>query len=305
MPSDNYLHRVQTVRMSRREVMRIAALAGTGLAGTLLFGCGGEEETPVAPTGSVAPSGSFDSDGVMVHYETFGEGKPIVLVHGFAANLKVNWVATNWVETLQPVRRVIALDCRGHGESDKPHNPEAYGGENMSGDVLRLMDHLHVAEADLFGYSMGAGIAAYLLAHHRDRFTSVVMGGIGNIFQATRGEGAQVIADALLAEDPATITNPVAAAFRAFAELNPDNDLRALAACARRARQPMDPADFAGVDIPVLIVDGEDDVLATNPEELAAAIPGARLVMIPNRDHLTVVPDPRFKEEVLAFLEAQ
>jgi pimeloyl-ACP methyl ester carboxylesterase len=259
----------------------------------------------MAPRGAAALSGSFDSNGVTIHYETFGDGKPIVLVHGFASSVKGNWGATNWVETLQPVRRVIALDCRGHGESGKPHDPEAYGGENTSGDVLRLMDHLNVAEADLFGYSMGAGIAAYLLAHHRDRFTSVVMGGIGNVFQSMRGEAAQVINDALLAEDPSTITNPVAAAFRAFADLNPSNDLKALAACAMRTRQPMDPADFADVDIPVLIVDGEDDVLATNPEELAAAIPGARLVMIPGRDHLTVVPDPRFKEEVLAFLQAQ
>jgi pimeloyl-ACP methyl ester carboxylesterase len=259
----------------------------------------------VSPTGTVAPSGFFDSDGVTIHYETSGDGKPIVLVHGFASSLKGNWVATNWIEALQPVRRVIALDCRGHGESDKPHDPAAYGGENMSGDVLRLMDHLNVAEADLFGYSMGAAIAAHLLAHHGERFTSVVMGGIGNVFQSTGGERAQVINDALLAEDPSTIKNPVAAAFRAFADLNPNNDLRALAACAMRTRQPMDPADFADVDMPVLIVDGEDDVLATNPGELAATIPGARLVMIPGRDHLTVVPDPRFKEEVLAFLKAQ
>jgi pimeloyl-ACP methyl ester carboxylesterase len=259
----------------------------------------------MAPRGAAALSGSFDSNGVTIHYETFGDGKPIVLVHGFASSLKGNWVATNCVETLQPIRRVVALDCRGHGESDKPYEPEAYGGENMSRDVLRLMDHLNVAEADLFGYSMGAGIAAYLLAHHRDRFTSVIMGGIGNIFQSTRGEAAQVINNALLAEDPSTIKNPVAAAFRTFADLNPNNDLKALAACAMRTRQPMDPADFADVDTPVLIVDGEDDVLATNPGDLAGAIPGARLVMIPDRDHLTVVPDPRFKEEVLAFLKGQ
>jgi len=308
MPSRDRLCRAQTARMNRREVLHLAVLACSGLVGTLLFGCGGEEEAQETPTRvptTVAPSGFFDSDGVKIHYETFGQGKPIVLVHGFASSLKGNWVATNWVETLQPVRRVVALDCRGHGQSDKPHDPEAYGGENMAQDVLRLMDHLSIAKADLFGYSMGAGIAAYLLAHHRERFTSVILGGIGNVFESTGGERSRVISDALLAKDASQITNPVARVFRAFAELDPNNDLEALAACAQRVRSPIDRADLADVDIPVLIVDGGNDVLATNPDELAAGIPGARLVIIPDRDHLTVVPDSRFKEEVLAFLEQQ
>jgi pimeloyl-ACP methyl ester carboxylesterase len=308
MPSRDRLYPVQTLRMNRREVLQLAVLASSGLAGMLLFGCGGEgevQETPTPLPATVAPSGFFDSDGVKIHYQTFGQGKPIVLVHGFASSLEGNWVATKWVETLQPVRQVVALDCRGHGQSDKPHDPEAYGGENMAQDVLRLMDYLNIAKADLFGYSMGAGIAIYLLVHHRERFTSVILGGIGNVFQSTGGERARVIADALLARDASQITDPVGVVFRAFAELDPNNDLEALAACALRVREPIDRADLADVDIPVLIVDGGNDVLARNPDELAAAIPGARLVIIPDRDHLTVVPDPRFKEEVLGFLEQQ
>ena len=189
------------------------------------------------------------------------------------------------------MRQVVALDCRGHGQSDKPHDSEAYGGENMAQDVLRLMDHL--------------SIAAYLLAHHRERFTSVILGGIGDVFQPVGGEFGRVIVDALLAKAPSQITNPVGKVFRAFAELDLNNDLQALAACAGRVRSPIDRADLADVDIPVLIVDGGNDVLARNPDELAAGIPGARLVIIPDRDHLTVVPDPRFKEEVLGFLEQQ
>lgn len=309
MPFSHSLYRVQTVRVSRREVLRLAGATGAGLAGMLLVGCGDEEEaekgTPTALPATAAPSGFFDSDRVMIHYETYGEGKPIVLVHGYASSLKGNWVAANWVETLQPVRRVVALDCRGHGESDKPHESEAYGGKNMSQDVLRLMDHLGIAEADLFGYSMGAGIATYLLAHHRERFTSVILGGIGNVFEAGRGERSRVIADAMLAEDRSQITDPVGLAFRAFAELDPNNDLKALGACALRVREPMDRDDLADVDIPVLIVNGANDELAGGADELVAAIPGARLVTIPDTDHLSVVPDPRFHDEVLAFLEEQ
>ncbi len=288
-------------------MLRLAAVAGVGLVAISLVGCGEEEEaaTPTALPVTVAPSGFFDSDGVKIHYETWGEGYPIILVHGFLSNLAANWVDQNWVETLQPLRRVVALDARGHGQSDKPHDPEAYGEENMAGDVLRLMDHLGIDKADLFGYSMGSGISAHLLAYHGDRFSSVILGGIGShlVFGTPGSDQDRLIHDALLAEDPSQVSDPTAAAFRAFADLDPSNDLEALAACVLYLGGSIDPADFAAVDIPVLIVNGADDVVAENPEEVGAAIPGAKVVIIPATDHLSVVPDQRFKDEVLAFLE--
>ena len=110
---------------------------------------------------------AFDSNGVSIHYEVFGEnGKPpIVLVHGFAASLDGNWVRPGWIETLTPLRQVVALDCRGHGESEKPYDAEAYG-DNMPDDVIRLMDHLNIEKADLFGYSMGSRISTRLMTAH-------------------------------------------------------------------------------------------------------------------------------------------
>jgi hypothetical protein len=98
----------------------------------------------------------FKSNGVPIHYEVFGEGEPIILVHGFASSLKGNWVTTSWIDTLRPVRKVIALDCRGHGQSGKPRDPKSYGGHEMEDDVVGLMNHLDIQKADLFGYSMGA-----------------------------------------------------------------------------------------------------------------------------------------------------
>jgi pimeloyl-ACP methyl ester carboxylesterase len=315
MPFGDDLYRIRTLRTTRRQVLKLAVVAGGGLAGILILGCGGDEEekeegerTPTVLPATVAPSGFFDSDGVKIHYETWGQGKPIILLHGFLANLNSNWVATNWVDTLQPIRRVVALDMRAHGQSDKPHDPEAYGQENMAGDVLRLMDHLGIDKADLFGYSLGSGISSYLLARHRERFTSVILGGTVDhlvLKPAPSGEQDNAIADGLLAEDPSQITDPAAQGFRAFAELDPENDLRALAACVRRAGSPIEPAELADVDIPVLIVVGANDVLVNNPEGTAAAIPGAKLVIIPDTDHLSAVPDQRFKDEVVAFLEEQ
>jgi pimeloyl-ACP methyl ester carboxylesterase len=292
----------------RRALLRLAALTGAGVAGVLVLGCGSEdtkEESalPTSPPPTVPPSGFFDSDGVKIHYETYGEGSPIVLVHGFAASIQLNWAGTGWVDTLKPVRRVVALDCRGHGLSDKPHDAAAYDSEKMQQDVLNLMDYLAIQKADLFGYSMGSFISAALLAYHRERFTSVVLGGIGNVLKGLPVDTGRSIAAALAADDPSTVTDPVGLGFRNFAESDPNNDLKALAACSGNPAPPIDAAVFSGVDIPVLIVKGANDTTTENAEPTAAVIPGARLVSIPDTDHLTVVPDQRFKDEVLTFLE--
>jgi pimeloyl-ACP methyl ester carboxylesterase len=259
---------------------------------------------PTPSATEVPPSGFFDSGGVKIHYETWGEGYPIILVHGIIANLKLNWLVQSWVETLRPIRRVVALDCRGHGESDKPHDVEAYGAGNMAGDVLRLMDYLGIEKADLFGYSMGSAISAYLLAHHGERFSSAILGGTGEylVFESVPEGETDPVAAALLADDASQVTELVPQGFRAFAEAVPNSDLKALGACAQRLRGPVERAELADVAMPVLIVNAANEFVGS-PDEVAAAIPGARLVIIPDTDHLTVVPDQRFKDAVLAFLK--
>jgi pimeloyl-ACP methyl ester carboxylesterase len=114
---------------------------------------------------------SFDSSGVEISYVVEGRGPPIVLVHGFASNLQGNWRATGVIEGLMNAgRQAVALDCRGHGRSAKPHDPQAYKGTAMADDVIALMDHLGLAQADLMGYSMGALIASSLLVRKPERF---------------------------------------------------------------------------------------------------------------------------------------
>lgn len=243
---------------------------------------------------------AFDSDGVQIRYETWGEGEPIVLVHGFASSLKGNWVDTGWVDELSKTRRVVALDCRGHGESDKPHDPAMYGSGTMAEDVVRLMDHLSIESADLMGYSMGGYISLMLLTRHGERFTRAVLGGIGSP-SSPAARGRPNVVEALLAESAAGVTDPVGRAFRIFAEAN-KNDLRALAACMQAGREPLTPEMLGAISIPVLVVVGSADALIAKPEELAHAIPNAELVTIPGKDHITVAADRRFKEAVLQFL---
>src|ERR1700742_2570354 len=97
---------------------------------------------------------TFDSAGVKIHYIVEGQGEPVVLIHGYAASIATNWGAPGIVKKLSENYQVIALDKRGHGQSDKPHDAAAYG-PVMFEDVLRLMDHLKLKKAHIVGYSMG------------------------------------------------------------------------------------------------------------------------------------------------------
>lgn len=124
-------------------------------------------------------------------------------------------------------------------------------------------------------------------------------------FQPMPAAAGKLVADALLTDDPSKIGGDVARTFRAVASANPNNDMKALAACIQNFREPLSPSDCAGVDNPVLIVGGGDDILSQDPEALADAIKSAKVVKIPGKNHLTVLTDQRFKHEVLAFLQQE
>ncbi len=242
-----------------------------------------------------------------IHHTVVGDGRPLILVHGWGADSRRNWVDTGWVEALAPVRQLVLIDCRGHGLSEKPHVQEDYGYAAMSKDVLQVMDELGIAAADLFGYSMGAFIGASLLGHHCGRFTSMVLGGIGDDTEQSAAR-CHPIAAALRAKDLSEIVDPLDRAYRRYIDADPRNDREALALAALQMWPDGHPLALGGegladVDIPVLIVDGaEDHPYVESAGRLAAAIPGAELVTIPGADHHTVVADPRFMDAVISFL---
>ena len=123
---------------------------------------------------------SYHNGAVEIAYLDEGEGDPIILVHGFASNMNVNWVYPAWVSDLRKDgRRVIALDNRGHGDSSKLYDAEEYHIGTMAGDVRALMDHLNVDKADIMGYSLGARMTAYLAQSQTPRVRSAIFGGLG------------------------------------------------------------------------------------------------------------------------------
>lgn len=247
---------------------------------------------------------SFDSDGVRIAYLDEGEGDPVLLIHGFASNVAANWVDPRWVRTLTASgRRVIAIDNRGHGQSEKLYDPEAYGAPQMAEDARRLLDHLGVERADVLGYSMGARIAAFLTFAHPERVRSVVFGGLGS--HMVRGMvGSGPLAKALEAPRLEDVTNETARSFRLFAEQT-KSDLKALAACMRGPREKVLPEELAKITVPALVAVGSKDVIGGSGAALAELIPGAQFLEITGRDHMKAVGDSRFKTGVLDFLTSR
>jgi pimeloyl-ACP methyl ester carboxylesterase len=241
-------------------------------------------------------------DGVGIAYTVVGEGPDALLLHGFAADHKVNWVAPGVVDALVAAgRRVIALDARGHGASDKPHDPAAYENDAMMRDAQGLLDHLGVESVDVIGYSMGALVSARLVPDE-PRARSCVLGGIGR--RAKGGnplstERRASIAEALEADDRKGVADASARAFRSFADRT-GADRDALAAF-QRASTPVTRIRWADFRVPTMVIAGDGDTLAGSPQLLADRIPGAVAKTITGT-HLGAVTDPEFARSIVDFV---
>ena len=249
---------------------------------------------------------TFESfDGVRIAYQQWQAdvaGPPALLHHGFAADTAANWVATGIVDALVAAgRRVVAIDARGHGRSDKPHEPASYDSPAMARDVHRLIDHLDLDRVDLIGYSMG-GYVSLEVATSEPRLRSLVVGGIGaGALPGNEATGSGIdrgrIADAMEADDP-TGADPQSAAFRMLADVT-GADRLALAAVLWSDNHRS--GDVTAISCPTLVLAGVDDPLATGADRLAAAIPGAEFTPVPG-DHLSAVVAPELVAAIVGFL---
>jgi pimeloyl-ACP methyl ester carboxylesterase len=256
----------------------------------------------------------FNNNNIKIYYEIEGEGPDLIMIHGFAANIEINWRIPNWISTLKDDNRLILMDCRGHGKSDKPYDPNKYGGY-MKEDILHLMDHLSISKANFFGYSMGGNITLNILLSDPNRVKSAIIGGfIPNPVKPEIIQKAyEPIIEALKMDNKNEIKNPIAKNFRDFAD-STGADLKALAAVMQGNFAVKDESLsfesvakikslFSKVKVPVLSVVGSDDVLLQNKTLIAELMPGACHFQIQGRDHLGTVPDPRFHMMVKAFLK--
>lgn len=242
----------------------------------------------------------FAHGGVRLAYTAQGEGAPVLLIHGFASNQRVNWFETGWVEfLLRNGRRVVTFDHRGHGLSDKLYDPAAYDPPIMAQDAIALFDHLQIKRADIIGYSMGGRVTAFVLLEAPHRVCSAVIGGIGA--GLTEGTGDLLpIVEALEAPSLADVKTQTGRMFRTFAE-HTQSDLKALAACMRSSRKKIEPARLGAINAPVLIAVGTRDTIAGSAQALAELIPASKVLDIVDRDHMRASSDRQFKEGVLDF----
>ncbi len=228
---------------------------------------------------AISPAGAadFDSAGVKIHYVVAGKGDPVILIHGLMASAEINWGWPGIINELAQNHQVVALDCRGHGWSDKPVSDGQYG-VKMVDDVVRLMDHLNIKKAKVVGYSMGGMIAMKLMVLHPERVRSAVLGGMGwmkdgNLVPASYTNASQ---------------NAIEACIRGF---------KGLAVSAEEVRK---------IKIPFIVIIGDRDPLRlVFVEPLQQIRPDVRVEIIEGAGHLNCIFQPAFKADIKKFVDGQ
>jgi pimeloyl-ACP methyl ester carboxylesterase len=260
---------------------------------------------------------SFDSDGVRIHYLVQGkeDGEPVLLIHGFTANSEGQWEPV--LKVLAKDYKVIAMDCRGHGGSEKPHDPKKYGLE-MTKDAVRLLDHLKIDKAHVVGYSMGAGITLQVAARYPERVRTATLGGAG-LPLPERATLMESLADSLeqgkglgpliVALTPKDKPRPTEEQIKAIdAALLARNDSKALAAVIRGGLDDKELAlsdeKIKGIKVPMLALIGEVDPLRAGVDELKKRLPDVKVVVIDKADHITAFGREEFVSGLKEFLDA-
>ncbi|AUD02052.1 alpha/beta fold hydrolase [Spirosoma pollinicola] len=233
-------------------------------------------------------------DGTKIHYDVLGEGKPVVLLHGFISNSE-SWKRADVRQALANAGfKVVMLDLRGNGLSDKPHTAEAYRDNTELKDVIALMKHLGLKNYDVVGYSRGAILTAKLLTMDK-QVRRAVMGGISvdfsdpnwfrrkNFFEALTKPGSHP--ELQSAVDYAKKSGADTVVLARLQEFQPVTSR----------------AELGKIKIPVLVVNGDKDKDNGDPQTLVDAIPGSRLVIVPG-DHGGAMRTPEFAKAVVEFL---
>ncbi|MGH9045511.1 MAG: alpha/beta fold hydrolase [Acidimicrobiales bacterium] len=236
-------------------------------------------------------------DGLRLHYDVSGSGTPVVLLHSFPFDSRV-WRTTGVLPALVATgRSAISLDRRGHGLSDKPHDPAAYADNAAARDVSCLLDHLSLPSGDLFAYSLGSHVGLRVL-QDEPRIRRAVLGGVGAGVLTWDQEHAERVAELLEIGDPERLDERGRRMIERIARLQGD---RFALAAQWRGRYVQYEPDFSMVTAPVLILTGERDDDGGDPSLLASQIPGARLERV-DADHASTMDHPDFVKRALEFL---
>jgi pimeloyl-ACP methyl ester carboxylesterase len=231
-----------------------------------------------------------NNNGVKIYYEVEGEGPPLLFHHGIGTFLE-GWRVMGYVDALKNNYHLILIDARGHGKSDKPHDPEAYTMEKRVGDIVAVLDHTSIDHAHFFGYSYGCRAGFELAKLNPQRVVSMILGGHGagpknpndpTILQQIRG-----------LESGQKALEPIAKAFEIIGhpELKDGvmaNDPLALQALLK-APWPDIRSDLVSMKMPFLIFAGESDSYFPATVEAAKLLTSVTFIPFPGLDHLQAV----------------
>jgi pimeloyl-ACP methyl ester carboxylesterase len=231
------------------------------------------------------------NDGLRIHYEVAGCGEPLVLYHGLTGSGE-RWQDTGYVASLSDAYRLILIDARGHGGSDKPHDRAVYGRRRQATDVVAVLDDLEIATARFWGHSLGGDVALTLGRHHPDRVSALIVTGYSP-FAAAGEEAAEMTAWAT--DLQGGMEGFVAGYERRHGPLPDeararwlDNDGAALAACVAAMIAESDGsqvADLPQIEIPVMLLVGTEEPFADRAREAAELLPRGAYVPLQGLDH--------------------
>jgi pimeloyl-ACP methyl ester carboxylesterase len=245
----------------------------------------------------------FDSSGVNIRYIMAGKGEPVVLIHGFGANAEFQFVPL--IKDLSRDHLVIAMDLRGHGKSDKPHEASQYGTQ-WTADVIRLMDHLKIKRAHIVGYSLGGMITLKLLTEHPERFLSAILGGSGGARADFPFDGMEPLLQAyesgLSAEEIVAKFNlPMPTGDQAEL-IKKAFDPKAQAAVGRSLRKLLVSDDqLKAMRVPILAIYGSKDLVGLIIG-LKTLVPGIEFSVIKGAEHINAPERPEFIRGIRNFL---
>jgi pimeloyl-ACP methyl ester carboxylesterase len=250
-----------------------------------------------------APSFVMSEEGYKIATYAWGEpdAEPVLCVHGFASSCRDNWVETGWVRDLTRAGlRVIGVDQRGHGASDKPHEKEAYSMGAFVSDLLVVLDTYLVDAVRYVGYSLGARVGWQFAVDAPEHVSRAVLGGIPDGKPLARLQLAEARA---YAEAGVPVEDPVTRNYVTLAERVRGNDVRALVALAEGMRLgDTDPDPARPPQQRILFATGSDDAILDRSRALAASAPRGMFEEIPGRHHFNAPGSRAFRESALAFL---
>lgn len=231
----------------------------------------------------------FDSNGVRIHYTDEGNGPPVILIHAYQQNSSINWRRHGILGRVAKSCRVVCIDLRGHGLSQKLYKPEEYGAE-FAEDVARLMDYLHIPKARVAGYSLGGLVALKLAERHPERVEMMVLCASGIYHLKPRKPPAAAY---------------LSSAGQRFVYWLSDIDYRCMQACWLGYHElSSDPAKLAQYGGPVKVLMGEKDPMMKSLDEMRQTFKNLEIRTYPGWGHPNIMFYGQLRKDLCMFLTA-